>query len=72
MADSLRLGLKRGALSLARGQLEKWDKKAALSADRYLVNSTAVAASVEELYGIKAEVLPPPPALGPDGPLHAI
>ena len=72
MGDRLRLGLKRGALSLARGQLEKWDKKAALSADRYLVNSTAVAASVEELYGIKPEVLPPPPALGPDGPIQPI
>jgi glycosyltransferase involved in cell wall biosynthesis len=72
VADRLRLGLKRAALSLARGQLEEWDKQAALSADRYLVNSTAVAASVQELYGIQAEVLPPPPALGPDGPVQAI
>jgi glycosyltransferase involved in cell wall biosynthesis len=72
MTDRVRLGLQRGGLSLARGRLEKWDLKAALSADQYLVNSTAVATAVQELYGIAAEVLAPPPALGPIGPMQAI
>ena len=72
MTDRVRLGLKRGALALARSQLLQWDKKAALSADKYLVNSTAVATAVREVYGIEAEVLPPPPAIGPVGPMQPI
>ena len=72
MADRVQLELKRGGLLLARGALTKWDLKAALSADQYLVNSTAVAGAVQELYGIKAEVLAPPPALSPIGPMQPI
>lgn len=72
ISNRLQLGLKRSALLLARGALLKWDKKAALSADQYLVNSTAVADAVQQLYGIRAEVLPPPPAIGPSGPIQAI
>jgi glycosyltransferase involved in cell wall biosynthesis len=64
--------LKRGGLSLYRRSLEQWDKKAARSADRYLVNSTAVARTVQELYGIEAEALPPPPALDPNGAMQPI
>ncbi|MDM8083264.1 glycosyltransferase [Cellulomonas cellasea] len=48
--------------------LRAWDRRAALSADRYLANSSVTARSVREVYGIDAEVLPPPPALLPDGP----
>ena len=47
--------------------LRRWDRSAAASADRYLVNSTTTAAAVREAYGIDAEVLPPPPALTPGG-----
>jgi glycosyltransferase involved in cell wall biosynthesis len=72
LSEQVRLGLKRGGLSLSRRSLEQWDKKAARSADRYLVNSTAVAAAVRELYGIEAEALPPPPALDPMGPMQPI
>ena len=36
MTDRVRLGLKRGRSELARSQLLQWDKKAALSADKYL------------------------------------
>jgi glycosyltransferase involved in cell wall biosynthesis len=46
---------------LGRG-LREWDQRAAQSADRYLVNSTVVRRAVYEVYGIEAEVLPPPPA----------
>jgi glycosyltransferase involved in cell wall biosynthesis len=52
--------------------LERWDRSAALSADLYLANSTVVAERIEALYGIEAEVLPPPPALAPDGHAEAI
>ena len=72
LTDRALLGLKRVGLSLARDRLARWDKKAALSADQYLVNSTAVRAAVHELYNIEAEVLPPPPALGPVGPVQPI
>lgn len=59
-------------LRLLRPYLERWDGRAAKSADRYLANSTATANLVRDLYGIAAEVLPPPPALLPDGPLRPI
>ena len=55
-----------------RAPLARWDRRAARSADRYLVNSTHVARSVRRLYGIEPEILPPPPALTPDGPHRAV
>lgn len=59
-------------LRILRGRLEQWDKRAARSADRYLVVSRAVAESVREIYGIEATVLAPPPALGAAGPLQPV
>lgn len=53
-------------------RLRRWDRRAALSADRYLANSTVTALAVRAAYGIDAEVLPPPPALLPDGPERAV
>ena len=55
-----------------RPALVRWDRAAAASADRYLANSTAVAQRVERIYGIEAEVVPPPPALTPDGPAEPV
>lgn len=52
--------------------LRRWDRAAAASASRYLVNSSHVAAMVNAAYGIEADVLPPPPALQPDGASEAI
>jgi glycosyltransferase involved in cell wall biosynthesis len=72
LADRVRLGVKQSGLSMARRPLVNWDRRAAQSADRYLVNSTAVAAAVREIYGIDAETLAPPPALDPFGPMQAI
>jgi glycosyltransferase involved in cell wall biosynthesis len=43
-----------------RGSLMRWDRRAAGSADRYLVNSRLVQQRVWRVYGIDAEVLPPP------------
>jgi len=57
---------------LLRPHLERWDRRAALTADRYVANSTATATLVRELYGITPEVLPPPPALLPDGPTRPV
>jgi glycosyltransferase involved in cell wall biosynthesis len=50
-----------------RSPLKRWDRRAARTAARYVVNSSHVARSVHEQYGIDAEVLPPPPALTPEG-----
>ncbi|GAA1919644.1 hypothetical protein GCM10009775_10320 [Microbacterium aoyamense] len=59
-------GLRSRAVSAATAMLgpglRKWDQDAAASADRYLVNSRVVQTAVREVYGIDAEVLPPPPA----------
>ena len=49
-------------------RLRDWDQRAAATADRYLANSTVTARAIQEVYGIEAEVVPPPPAMLPDGP----
>jgi glycosyltransferase involved in cell wall biosynthesis len=55
-------------VALLAPSLRSWDRKAALSAHRYLVNSTAVRQRVADLYGIDAEVVPPPVEVDPNGP----
>jgi len=62
----------RVALAGLRRHLERWDRAAAASADRYLTNSTAVKLRIERAYGIEAEVVPPPPVLDPTGPRHSV
>ena len=52
--------LSAAALSLLTPPLRRWDRRAAASAHRYLVNSHAVRQRVPDLYGIEAEVVPPP------------
>lgn len=59
----LRRGASRVALSALGAGLRDWDLQAAASADRYLVNSTAVQREVREIYGIEAEVVSPPALL---------
>ncbi len=65
-------GLTRWATARVLGaltpRLRAWDQRAAHTADRYLANSTVTARAVREVYGIDAEVVPPPPAMLPDGP----
>jgi glycosyltransferase involved in cell wall biosynthesis len=58
----------RSVLKLLRPGLRAWDYRVALQANRYVANSTHVAAAVREAYGLEAEVLSPPPALTPGGP----
>ena len=58
------LGLAARVLSVSIGpSMRRWDRKAMKAADRLVVNSTAIARQVAELYDIEAEVLPPAPAL---------
>ena len=45
---------------------------AAHSAELYVVNSTAVAGRVRDVYGIEATVVPPARGLSPDGPVEAV
>jgi glycosyltransferase involved in cell wall biosynthesis len=59
--------LLRAAARTLRPALERWDRRAAASADCYLANSSAVAERIRRIYGLEAEVLPPPPAVGPTG-----
>jgi glycosyltransferase involved in cell wall biosynthesis len=67
-----RAGAARLAVGVLGGPLRRWDRRAALTADRYLANSTVVRDRIRALYGIEAELLPPPPALAPDEPLRPV
>ena len=55
------------ALSALKRPLERWDRKAAASAQRYLCQSTVVRRRIETVYGIEAEVIPAPAGVDPDG-----
>lgn len=57
----------RAALALLRPRLAAWDRRAAASAARYVVNSSAVRDRVRGAYGIEATVLPPPVSVDPQG-----
>ncbi|MBW3638883.1 MAG: glycosyltransferase [Actinobacteria bacterium] len=56
----------RAALTALRPRLLRWDRRAAASADRYLVNSTVVRERVRRVYGIDAQVLAPPVSNNPE------
>lgn len=62
----------RVALGALAAPLRRWDRRAAQGAHRYLVNSRAVRHRVQQLYGIDAEVVPPPPTFTPHGPAKAV
>ena len=64
--------VKRRVLESLRPRLERWDRAAAASADRYLVVSSAVAGAVRDLYGIEPTILPPPPAIDSVGPQQPV
>lgn len=59
--------LAKAAFGVLRSSLLAWDLRAAASADRYLVNSTAVQGWVRKAYGIDAEVVPPPGGIDASG-----
>jgi len=62
----------RAALSLQRGFLLGWDRRAAKSAARYVANSTVVRGRIRELYDIDAQIVPPPFVLDPNGEQRAL
>jgi glycosyltransferase involved in cell wall biosynthesis len=55
--------LKRAILGATSGRLRSWDRRAALSCDRYLAVSTVIQRRIADAYGISADVLPPPVAM---------
>jgi glycosyltransferase involved in cell wall biosynthesis len=65
-------GASAALMSLLSPPLRHWDRRAAASADRYLVNSHAVRLRVSDLYGIDADVVPPPVDVDPLGAQQAI
>lgn len=67
-----RQAVARTALHGLMAPLREWDARSARRADRYVANSTVTQRAIAEVYGIEAEVLPPPPALGPDGDERAV
>jgi glycosyltransferase involved in cell wall biosynthesis len=64
--------VRKALLGCVRRPLVTWDRAAAGSADRYLANSTSVAARIRAVYGIDAEVLPPPVSVDVDGPQEPV
>ena len=58
-------------MALLAPALRRWDRSAAATADRYLVNSRAVRARVADVYGIDADVVPPPVDIDVLGPRRA-
>ena len=60
------------AMAALRPPLRRWDARAAATADRYLVNSRAVRARVAEVYGIDADVVPPPVDIDVDAPRRPV
>jgi glycosyltransferase involved in cell wall biosynthesis len=57
-----RFSLQRLAVVATRRPLLRWDRRAAASADTYVVNSNAVRKMVADAYGLDAEVVHPPVA----------
>lgn len=62
----------RMALAGLRRPLLSWDRRAAKSADVYVVNSTRTRDLVREAYGIDAEIIHPPHNVDTEGPLESI
>ena len=55
--------LKRAVLTTTSPYLTAWDRRAALSCDRYLAVSSVVQRRIADVYGIHADVLPSPVAM---------
>lgn len=62
----------RMTLRASESWLRVWDRSAAQSADRYLVNSTAIRDQIKQVYGFDAEILHPPLTVDVDGPQRPV
>ena len=58
--------LKRALLKVSSPSLKAWDRRAALSCDRYLAVSTMIKGRIKDAYGVDADVLPSPVAMRTD------
>ena len=70
-----RQGAARALLTALRPMLKGWDRRAAASADRYVTSSSAMRDSIRDVYGIDADLLPPPHTIdahGPTGPVGGV
>ena len=70
LGDSGRLA--RIALAAMHPLLERWDRRAASTADCYLANSSWIARQIEQIYGLEAEVLHPPTTIDALGPQRRV
>jgi glycosyltransferase involved in cell wall biosynthesis len=64
-------GMSAAGIAALAPALRRWDRRAAATADRYLVNSRAVRTRVADTYGIDAVVVPPPVDVDTDAPRRA-
>jgi glycosyltransferase involved in cell wall biosynthesis len=48
------------SLAALRASLIRWDRRTAHTADLYLTSSTAIQEQIRQVYGIEAELVPPP------------
>ena len=60
--------VRRAATTLLHRPLERWDRRTVATGHRFLTQSSAMQARLRELYGVDAEILPPPNLLDPAGP----
>jgi glycosyltransferase involved in cell wall biosynthesis len=58
--------LPRVAMTMLKRPLERWDRGTVATGDRYLTQSTAMQERLRTIYGIDAEIVPPPNTLDPD------
>lgn len=70
----VRRGDQTGALAatLVRPWLTKWDQRMARTADSYLTSSSAVRERIRAIYGIDAQVIPPPVTIDASGPQEPV
>jgi glycosyltransferase involved in cell wall biosynthesis len=52
--------------------LRRWDRRAVRSATLYVTNSHYMRSHIAEVYGIDAEVVPPPHGVDPHGPVRPV
>lgn len=62
----------RAVMGAVGPMLRRWDRRHAHRAVRYLANAPGIAERIAEVYGIDAEVLPPPLTLDADGPQEPV
>lgn len=67
LGDAGLLSPRRLAVTTLSPVLKAWDRRAAGRVDRYLANSNVVRERIKSVYGIEAEVVPPPPGLPTTG-----